>query len=211
MTIETWVAFCAAAIFVITLPSPLSNLIARFSLQKSRGTAVATVPGACIGLAAALTIAALPVAAIAFLLPGMLEPLSWAGIAYLMFYILWTFQDPALRIATADNDNLPEQEALPIFTHLLAASLRTPRYAVMLAALLVQFIDPQTLTLPLLLEMQAVFLLTVAAGSTIHVVFPQWTLNRLRRNGSAGPAPHRAGTRFISRRAVSAGYRRIAA
>lgn len=210
MTVGIWVAFCAAAIFVVILPNPLANLIARFAIQKGRQTAFVTVPGAGIGLAAAFTIAALPVAAIAFLLPGMMEPLSWAGVAYLMFYILWAFQDPALRIATADNDNLPEQKAVPIFAHMLAAGLRTPRYTVLLAALLAQFVDPQTLTLPLILEMQTVFLLSVIAGSMIHAILPQWTLNRLRRK-AATLAPRRAGARFISRRAVSAGYRRIAA
>ena len=82
---------------------------------------------------------------------------------------------------------------------------------VVLAALLSQFLDPAMAVPALALEMQAAFVLAVAAGATLHVLFPQRTLNRLRRPARRHPASHKMQTRYIARRAVSAGFRRIAA
>lgn len=211
MTLETLIAFGAAAIFLVMLPSPLTALVARFSLQKGRRTAFATLAGMSLGMTAALTLAALPLTAIAVALPGALDALSWLGIAYLMFYVLWSFQDPSVRGPVSDNDNLPEQNALRIFVHFVSACLKTPRYVVLTAAFLLQFIGPATALQPALMEMPAVFFFAAIGGSAIHAAFPHWSLNRLRRKKAMSPASRKLGTRFIARRAVSAGYRRIAA
>jgi threonine/homoserine/homoserine lactone efflux protein len=211
MTVETLIAFGAAAICLVLLPGPLTTLVARFAVQKGRKSAIWTVPRLALGMTAAMTLAALPLTAVALLLPGSLGALAWLGIAYLMLYALWSFQDPILRRAVAENDNLPERTPLRIFVHFVSACLQTPRYIVVTAALLVQFLDPSAALRPVLLEMQAVFLATTAAAASFHAAFPNWTLKTLRRARPTAPASHKFGTRFIARRAVTAGYRRIAA
>lgn len=211
MTVETLIAFGAAAICLVLLPSPLAAMIASFANQKSRRTALVTIAGLALGMTAAISLAAIPLVAVRMFLPSALEPLSWLGIAYLMLYILWSFQDPILRRSTADNDNLPEQVPLRIFVFFVTACLQTPRYILVTAALLVQFMEGASPLLPTLLEMQLVFMAVVAASALIHVAVPNWTLNRLRRARPTGLTASRNGTRFIARRAVSAGYRRIAA
>jgi homoserine/homoserine lactone efflux protein len=211
MTTETLIAFGAAAIFFVLLPSPLTALIARFTVQKGRSSALVTLPGFSLGLAAAWTLAALPVAGIVFLLPGVLGALSWAGVAYLMLYVLWSFQDPTIRGAVADNDNLPESAPVRIFAHFISASLGTPRYALVMAAILLQFISPATALQPTLMAMPAVLVLAAIIGAATHVAMPRRMLNRLKRKRTMGSASRKPGARFIARRAVSAGYRRIAA
>ena len=211
MTAETWVAFCAAAILITLLPSPVASLIARFAVQRGRRSALVTVPGVALGMGTALTIAALPLAALVWAAPALREPLSWLGLAYLLLYILWSFQEPSARAPLASNDNLPQQRPLGIFVHFFRECVGTARYLVVLAALLSQFLDPVMAVPALALEMQAAFVLAVAAGATLHVLFPQRTLNRLRRPARRHPASHKMQTRYIARRAVSAGFRRIAA
>ncbi|MCJ8518434.1 threonine/homoserine/homoserine lactone efflux protein [Pseudorhizobium tarimense] len=211
MTVETWTAFCAASILVTALPSPLASLVARYATQRGRHTAFVTVPAIALGLGVALTVAVLLLLAIAWAAPSLLEPLSWLGLAYLMLYALWSFQEPSIRCQVADNDNLPEQRAVRIFGRLVASCLSDLRYVAVLGALLAQFPLPVLKAPAILLEMQAAFVLLAAVGALKHVAFPQRTLRRSRHGIRSRPASHKMGTRFIARRAVTAGYRRIAA
>lgn len=211
MTADTWLAFAATVIFLVLLPSPLACLTASFSLQRGRRTAVATIPGFAVGLSAALIMAAVPLALVALHLPRLLETLSWAGLGYLMLYVLWSYQDPRISGPIADNDNLPECRPARIFGCLFGKSAFGPRYAVVLAAALVQFVDPGRPLLPQFLEMQATFLVCAVFGAGIHVLFPRRVIGRKRRAPSLNSASRKPQTRFISRRAVTAGYRRIAA
>jgi len=211
MTTEIWLAFAATAIIFVLLPSPLACLTASFSLQRGRRTAIATVPGLVAGLSATLIAAMIPVALVALYLPWLLETMSWAGLGYLMLYVLWSYQDPRISGPLADNDNLPECRTARIFGCLFGKAAFTPRYALVLAAVLAQFIDPRLPLLPQLLEMQATFLVCVALAAGTHVLFPRRVLGRKRRSAAVNPASRKPQTRFISRRAVTAGYRRIAA
>lgn len=211
MTIDIWLAFAAMAIFFVLLPSPAACMIAGFSLQGGRRTAVATVPGLAAGLSVALLLAMPPVAAIALYLPDALPFITWAGMAYLLLYVLWSFQDPRISGPIADNDNLPDRRPGRVFARMFAQTAFRLRYPAVLAALLVQFVDPGLPILPQLLEMQATFLVCVVLASSYQVIFPRRVLGRRRRSAYLNPAARNARTRFISRRAVSAGYRRIAA
>jgi threonine/homoserine/homoserine lactone efflux protein len=211
MTADIWLAFAATAIFFVLLPSPLACLTASFSLQRGRRTAVATLPGLALGLTTALLLASVPVALLAFYAPRLMETTSWIGLGYLMLYILWSYQDPKIAGPIADNDNLPECRPARIFGYLFGQSAFSLRYALALAAILVQFIDLQTPILLQLLEMQAVFLVCVIGGGAIHVLLPRRVLGRKRNAANLNQASRKPQTRFISRRAVTAGYRRIAA
>lgn len=211
MTIDTWMAFCAATLAFVLLPGPLASLVARYALHRGRWTALVTVPAVSLGLGAAFAVAGLPILIVAALVPGAVGPLAWLGLAYLMLYAVWSFQEPAARGPRAANDNLPEKDRLATFVHLLSVPLRTARYIVALAALLAQFAAalPGNMAVPM--EMQAVFLVAAAIGCLVHVFYPGWALERIRRPALPGPASHKMHTRFIARRAVTAGYRRIAA
>ncbi|UIK03556.1 LysE family translocator [Neorhizobium galegae] len=176
MTADIWFAFAATAIFLALLPSPLACLTASFSLQRGRRTAIATVPGLAVGMSAALIVAMIPMALIAVYLPKFIDVISWAGLGYLMLYVIWSYQDPRISGPMADNDNLPECRAARIFGCLFGKSAFRARYAVVLAAVLAQFVDPDRSLLPQLLEMQATFLVCAAFGAGIHVLFPRRVL-----------------------------------
>ncbi len=211
MTADIWLAFILIAIFFVALPSPLACLTASFSLQRGRRTALATLPALSLGLSVALLVAGVPLVLAALYLPRLLDTFSVAGLGYLVIYVLWSYQDPRISGPLADNDNLPECRPVRIFGCLFGKSVFTPRYAVALAAVLAQFIQPGVAVLTQILEIQATFLVCAVLGAAIHVLFPRRVLGRKRRRASINQASRKSQMRFISRRAVTAGYRRIAA
>ena len=211
MTAETWFAFAATAIVLAALPSPLACLTAGYAHQRNRLTALATVPAVSFGLTTAFLIAAVPIGLLAALLPRIMGIMSWLGIGYLMLYVLWSFQDPRTAAPMADNDNLPEKRLARVFACLFGTCVLGPRYIILFAAFLLEFFDPSQPVLPQVLQMQAALLVCAALGASFHVAFPLRILRRMRRPASFTPASRRLRTQFIARRAVSAGYRRIAA
>ena len=210
MTTVTWIAFIAATIFLVVLPSPLASLTSRFARQRGRRTAFATIPAISIGLSVAFMIAAAPMLLIVLYAPGLMDTFVWTGV-YLMIYVLWSFQDPSVKGPVADNDNLPETRFGRIFSCLFDKTALRPRYIVLCLAVLAQFVGRGSEPLLQLLEMQAVFALCVAVGAGVHVAFPRLRQNRVKRSQLQNPASRKPRTRFISRRAVTAGYRPIAA
>ena len=86
MTIETWIAFCAATLAFVLLPGPLASLIARYAQHKGRWTTLVTVPAVSLGLGAAFAVAGLPILIVATALPGAVEPLAWLGLAYVSVF-----------------------------------------------------------------------------------------------------------------------------
>lgn len=211
MTTTIWIAFFATAMFIVLLPSPLSCLTANYSLQRGRRAAVATVPGIVVGLSVALMVGAVPVALLAFYTPALFEVLSWAGLAYLMLYVLWSYQDPSVASPIADNDNIPELQAGRILGLTIRKALFTPRYLGVLIAVLTQFVEPKLPLLPQLLEMQATFVVGAVIALAVHIHSPRRILGRKRNKAVLNPAARHLKTRFITSRAVTAGYRRIAA
>jgi threonine/homoserine/homoserine lactone efflux protein len=211
MTIDIWFAFVAAAIMFVLLPNPPAQQVATFSLQRGRRTAVATVPALVLGLLTCLIVAMAPVMLVAAYLPGFLDTLAWIGTAYLMIYVIWSLQDRRAGGPVADNDNLPERRGVRIFNHLLTKTMFGPRYVLALGAILVQFVDPAAPLVPQAIVMAQVFAVCSLAGGTIHALFPRFMRSRRRARLSRNSASGKARTVFISRRAVTAGYRRIAA
>lgn len=211
MTLEAWLAFAATATAFLLMPHPLASLTATFSVSLGRASGFVSVPAMIL----AVIVSAIPATAIAFAItffwPGSIEAFSWAGLAYLMLYVLYAYQDPQVRVGLADNDNLPETRPFRIVGHVLLSGIKRYRYLLLSAALAVQVVAPASP--PGEQYMQIVSALAAAAGvaALAYAIFPQRLMRRRRRRPVTPHALHKPGTRFIARRAVSAGYRRIAA
>jgi homoserine/homoserine lactone efflux protein len=211
MTLDLWFAFAAATIFFVLLPSPVKRLAATFSLQRGRTIAFVTVPALVLGLAAAFMVALVPMFLIAFYAASAMDTLSWAAVAYLMLYVLWCFQDPRAKGPVADNDNLPERRIIRIFSHVLNAPLGSARYIVALAALQTQFLTQSTATLLTAAELFIVFIVAALAAALFIALAPSLSVRRRRIRRASATGSGKARQVFIARRAVTAGYRRIAA
>jgi homoserine/homoserine lactone efflux protein len=211
MTMNLWLAFAATAIAFVLLPNPPAQQVGTFSLQRGRRTALATVPALALGLLTCLLVAMLPVAAVVLYLPSIQGALAWLGMAYLMIYVIWSLQDRRAAGPLADNDNLPERNAVRIFHYLLTRTMFGPRYILALAVILLQFVDPAAPLVPQAVIAAEIFTICALIGGTVHALSPRFMRGRRASRVAANSASSKSRTVFIARRAVTAGYRRIAA
>ncbi|MGQ8634287.1 LysE family translocator [Agrobacterium sp. DKPNP3] len=211
MSGQAWLIFCAACAVVFALPSPLVFSVASYAAIRGRKTIFASVTGGALGIVTAMTISAIPVAGLTYLPQSFVEIVQWAGIGWLMLFLLWTFATPAAQAANADNDNLPGKSWSGIFRDCYGISALRPRYFAFFLALLPQFVSASGNTIETLAMAQAAILLMTLVILTVQALLSGPTLALVRRMSGDKKIRAKYRTHFISGRAVSAGYRRIAA
>lgn len=211
MSGQAWLIFCAACAVVFALPSPLVFSVASYAAIRGKKTVFASVIGGALGIVTAMTISAIPVAGLAWLPQSFVEIVQWAGIGWLMLFLLWTFATPAAQAANADNDNLPGKSWSGIFRDSYAIAALRPRYVAFFLALLPQFVSTSGNAIETLAMAQAAILLLALVILTAQALFAGPTLSMVRRMSGDKKIRPKYRTHFISGRAVSAGYRRIAA
>jgi threonine/homoserine/homoserine lactone efflux protein len=211
MSGQAWLIFCAACAVVFALPSPLVFSVASYAAIRGRKTIFASVGGGALGVVTAMTISAIPVAGLVYLPQSFLEIVQWAGIGWLMLFVLWTFATPAAQAANADNDNLPGKSWSGIFRDCYAVAALRPRYFSFFLALLPQFVSTTSNAVETLAMAQAAILILTCVILAAQAMFAGQTLALVRRMSGDKKIRPKYRTHFISGRAVSAGYRRIAA
>ncbi|WP_288427292.1 LysE family translocator [uncultured Agrobacterium sp.] len=211
MSAQVWLVFCAACAVLFALPSPIAFKVASYSAVRGKRTMIASVTGATLGTVTTLTAASL-IAIAANLIPdSFLDVIQWAGIGWLMLFSLWTIATPAAREANADNDNLRAKTYGAIFADcFLLAALRL-RYFGFFVAFLLQFLNGTRNVVEMLAQMQAVVLAIAFICLTLQASFARFTIALVRRSSLTKKVRNPRGTHFIAGRAVTAGYRRIAA
>jgi threonine/homoserine/homoserine lactone efflux protein len=86
-----------------------------------------------------------------------------------------------------------------------------PRYILALAVILLQFVDPAAPLVPQAVIAAEIFTICALIGGTVHALSPRFMRGRRASRVAANSASSKSRTVFIARRAVTAGYRRIAA
>ncbi|WP_019565272.1 LysE family translocator [Agrobacterium sp. 10MFCol1.1] len=211
MSGQAWLVFCAACAVVFALPSPLVFSVASYAAIRGRKTVFASVTGGALGIVTAMTISAIPAAGLAYLPHAFVEIVQWTGIGWLILFLLWTFATPAAQAANADNDNLPGKSSSGIFRDCYAIAALRPRYFMFFLALLPQFVSTSGNAVETLAVAQAAILLLALGILAAQALFAGSTLALVRRMSRNKKIRPKYRTHFISGRAVSAGYRRIAA
>lgn len=211
MTLETWLAFAATATAVLLVPHPIASLTAAFSGSWGRTSAFVTIPAFVLAFLLGGILVTAGVFMVAFLWPQGVGVLSWAGLSYLMLHVLYAYQDPQLRYGPADNDNLPETRPLRIFGYFILKTFRSVRYFALTAAIAIQFFNAALSPQEQYLNMVSALAVSAMLAAFAYATFPGLFARKRHRPKARSKAPYRPGTRFIARRAVTAGYRRIAA
>jgi len=211
MSAQVWLVFCAACAVLFALPSPIAFKVASYSAVRGKRSMIASVSGATLGTITTVTAAAIIAAAADYIPDSFLDVVQWAGIGWLMLFSLWTIATPAAREANADNDNLRARTFGAIFIDcFLLAALRL-RYFGFFVAFLLQFLNGTRDVVQMLAQMQAVALVIALISLTFQASFARSTIAMVRRASLTKKARSPRGTHFIAGRAVTAGYRRIAA
>ena len=211
MSGQAWLIFCAACAVVSALPAPLVFSVASYAAIRGKKTLLASVSGGALGIVTAMTISAIPVAGFAYMPQSFVEIVQWAGLGWLMLFFLWTFATPAAQAANADNDNLAGKSGSGTFRDCYATAALRPRYFTFFLALLPQFISTTGNAVETFAVAQAAVLLLALAILIVQGLFPESSLALVRRMSGDKKIRQKYRTHFISGRAVSAGYRRIAA
>ncbi|WP_416407144.1 LysE family translocator [Agrobacterium rosae] len=211
MSAQVWLVFCAACVILFALPSPISFKVASYAAIRGKCAFVASVMGATLGIVTTVTAASIVVAGSEFLPSTVLNIVQWAGTGWLMLFSLWTIATPAAREANADNDNLRGKTFGTVFTDCFVIAALRLRYFGFFVAFLVQFVNGTRDVIEMIMQMQAVVLLLAFACLVFQATFARLTITSVRRMSVTKKLRNPKRTHFIAGRAVTAGYRRIAA
>jgi threonine/homoserine/homoserine lactone efflux protein len=207
---EAWLALAATATALLLVPHPLALTIATFRVSWGPASAAITIPAFLLAITLTAAVASV-VLLVDHLVPALRTPLSWAGMTYLMFHVLYAFQDPRLRHGLPANDNLPQTRLLRILGDFLLTAGRRTRYIALTAAIAAQVADPAVPLQAQGIALVGAFAAASCLAALLHAALPRFFFGKRRRPASSGQAPHKPRTLFIASRAVTAGYRRIAA
>lgn len=204
-----WIAFVASMILFVTLPNPQRQRVAVFSHQRGRWTALITVPALLISAALGFVVAMAPLAAIVLYEPDLVGVAGLIGVAVLIAHFFWLMRNQGARTPLADNDNLPERRLGPAILKMMHPKGAAFRRILALCGLLAQFVTAD-LDRESVGAMFSIFLALTLVSGVVVALFPRLGA----RNGQRPVKPQASGkprTVYIARRAVTAGFRRIAA
>ena len=207
----TWILFAVVATTFLVVPGRSKRKVLSYALAHGRKSAFATVPGVVLGsmstVAATLALcwAMLAVSPIAFTV------LQWIGLACLLLFSIGLSRAPAGSEPIADNDNLPEEKPLRVIAHCFRSETRDPRGSLLVAALLPQFLVPASPFEAQAAALGSIFVLLSAATCLPYALFAEKLRKTIRKHAVRRTMNRSGGTVLIAAKAVTAGYRKIAA
>ncbi len=209
MSTETLLAFAATSLLVLLLPSVHGSLLRDYAQVQRPVRAALLIPALWLGYLIVGMLAAALYLAIHSLAPAMERPFAWLGVVVLGLYVLRSQQRRLIQ-RLADNDNLPARHPLRALLAMLAACVR-PGLIIVVASLFFQMSDSlgqsfESVALGFAAYGAAAFLAPV-----IQLLIAGPSARKISLARQHNPASRKPPTRFIASRAVSAGYRRIAA
>lgn len=208
MTTIFWLALIAAFVVSLVWSGARAIEIATLSVQQGRLRAaflsLPAMTGTILGYLCAMGV----VAVADLIVPDVVPALGWAGICYIILRLPVSVLAWRRRAPAAANDNYADRRFLRLGLSLMRRHLGAMREGIVLAAFVIQFLDPQQAAIPQLIAAGAALPGILFAGLAL-ALFPRLApRRRVRRPTSAS---NKSGTVFIARRAVTAGFRRIAA
>lgn len=211
MPYEMWFAFAVVTAAMMAVPGPSMLLVVGYALSQGRKAAIPAILGVTLGHLMVFSAVLYALTGLGWLLPGALTVVGWVGLFYLGLLLAATLRAPTGRALIADNDNLAVAQPLSILLDGARSSTSNPRSWVGFVAILPHFMPVSTFDPELTSTM-----LMALAGLSITVAFSYAMLaskihGYLRKRKVRRVVSFRHDTVLIARRAVTAGYRKIAA
>jgi threonine/homoserine/homoserine lactone efflux protein len=207
----TLILFAVVATAFLIVPGHGKRLVLSYALAHGRKIAFATVPGTTLGamivVAATLAVcwAILSLSTMAFSI------LQWTGFFFLFLVCLGLARAPVGTEPVADNDNVPEEKPLRVIVRCVDTEIRDPRGSLVIAALLPQFLSPASAFLPQALTLGSIFLVLSTLSCLTYALFADRVRKTIRKHVVRRTVNRSGGTVLIAAKAVTAGYRKIAA
>jgi threonine/homoserine/homoserine lactone efflux protein len=152
--LSLYLAFVAASAAFILVPGPSVATIIGSAVAHGGRHGLATVAGTSTGIAVQLAIVVFALSSLGDLLTPAIEPLRWAGAAYLCYLAVrtWTSAEAPIGAASAPTG------LSAMYLRGLFISFTNPKALLFYAAFLPQFVVPGTETWPQLAFLAATFL-----------------------------------------------------
>jgi threonine/homoserine/homoserine lactone efflux protein len=168
MSLEIWIAFAIAAMFVLVIPGPTLILVISKAIAHGRKAVFPLVTGVVLGDLTAMTLSLLGLGAIVAASATLFSVLKWIGAVYLIFLgiKLWRAHPDTHEPFAAD-----EKQHRSLLKNAFIVTALNPRSIAFFVAFLPQFITPHGHPVPQLLLLGATFLVLAAFNATMYAIF----------------------------------------
>lgn len=177
MTIETWMAFTAAAVILIAVPGPTVMLVISYALSRGKGAVIWSVAGVVAGDFTAMTASLLGVGALLAASATAFSIVKWAGALYLMWLGISMWRAPAEPLREE-----PEvlRDGYRIMLHCYFVTALNPKSIVFFVAFLPQFVSPEAPLIPQLAILEVTFLTLAMINTIVYALLASRLRQRLR-------------------------------
>ena len=132
-------AFVTAAILLLVMPGPTDTLVVSYVLTRGRRSALAGVPGVCLGYIVSLTLTLLGLGALLMTSAELFNALKIAGAVYLIYLGIKTWRAPVPE--TLEDDGRLARDTWRMFTQAFVVTALNPAGIMFYVAFFPQFID----------------------------------------------------------------------
>ena len=177
MNLSLYLAFLVATAILILVPGPTVMLVTATSLRHGRRAGLAAVAGSTLAAALQLGIVVTGLASIVVLAGSAFEWIRWAGVAYLVYLGIKTWND-------SKSDEPNTADAAPTLTRAVtqgfAVTSTNPKTLLFLGAFLPQFVDPALPAAPQLAMLATGFLVVAALLDSAWALLAAQLATRIR-------------------------------
>jgi threonine/homoserine/homoserine lactone efflux protein len=138
MSLETWLAFTAAASILLIIPGPTILLVVSYALGQGWRTALPMAVGVALGDFTAMTLSMLGIGALLLASATVFTALKWAGAAYLVYLGIKLFRAGGTLKA---EPRTTRSSAAKMAAHAWLVTALNPKSLTFFIAFLPQFLD----------------------------------------------------------------------
>ena len=159
-------AFIAAALLLLVMPGPTDTLVVSYVLTRGRRSALASVPGVCLGYIVSLTLTLLGLGALLMTSAELFNALKIAGAVYLIYLGVKTWRAPVPE--TLDDDGRLTRDTWRMFTQAFVVTALNPAGIMFYVAFFPQFIDVERPLPPQMVALGACFVVLGTLNSALY-------------------------------------------
>jgi threonine/homoserine/homoserine lactone efflux protein len=162
MSLETWLAFAAAASVLLVIPGPTILLVVSYALGQGWRTALPMAIGVALGDFTAMTLSMLGIGALLLASATIFTALKWLGAAYLVYLGIKLFRaGDALKAEPRTS----AASGVKMAAHAWLVTALNPKSLTFFIAFLPQFIDRNADFLTQMAIFEATFLVLAFANA----------------------------------------------
>jgi threonine/homoserine/homoserine lactone efflux protein len=209
MSIEHWLAFCAASAILLAIPGPTVLLVISYALGHGKKVAFATVAGVTLGDFTAMTASMMGLGALLAASATIFTILKWVGAAYLIYLGIKLWRAPIASAAQIEGDEpVSHEKPLKIFLHAYLVTALNPKSLIFFVAFLPQFLDPAASLAPQLVIFEATFLVMATLNASFYALLAAMARKQIRKPRVQRIVNRTGGSLMIGAGVLAAGWKR---